>query len=186
MRSALSIILCATLLTACAKNMSSNVYTDSSTPGKVLEGTIISARTVTVKAHDKLQDNTAGGLVGGAAGLGAGSQVGRGTGNIAADIGGAIIGAVAGAYIQDELNTQEGTEYLVKLDKQYIQEYDDVRKKVAVGSKTGIEQEMTLSSNVGTKTDIVSVVQTDNPPLREGTHVYVIYNDSRPRLVAQK
>jgi outer membrane lipoprotein SlyB len=186
MKKFLLLILCSCAVTSCARNMNSNTYTDASTPGKVLEGTIINARTVTIKAHDKLQDNTVGGLAGAGAGVAAGSQIGRGSGNIAADIGGAIVGAVAGAYIEDALSTQEGMEYLVKLDKQYIQEFSDLRKKVSVGSKSSVEQEMALSSNAGTKTDIVSVVQTADPDVKVGSHVYVIYTDNRPHLLAQK
>ena len=69
------IVLCAFALASCAKNMNSNVYTEGGAAGKVLEGKIINVRAVTIKAHDKFQNNTLGGLGGGAAGALAGSQV---------------------------------------------------------------------------------------------------------------
>jgi len=186
MKKILLLILCTGALASCSRNMNSNTYTDSNTPGKVLEGTIINARTVTIKAHDKLQDNTLGGVAGGAAGLGAGSLVGNGSGNIAADIGGALVGAVAGAYIEDALGTQDGMEYLVKLDKKYIQDYDATTRKIQAKAGSPVEQDMINATNVGTKTDIVSVVQVADASLHEGVHVYIIYNDDRPRLVAEK
>ena len=180
------VVFSAVMLTSCAKNMNSNVYTEGSTPGKVLEGTVINARAVTIKAHDKLQDNTMGGVAGGAGGAAAGSAIGHGNGSIASAIGGAIVGAVAGAIAQDALSTQDGTEYLVKLDKKYIQEFKDMKKRVVVGSKTGVEQDMALSSNAATKTDIVSVVEATDPDIKAGSRVYIIYTDDRPHLVAQK
>jgi len=182
----LLVVLCTAALTSCARNMHSNTYVEGSTPGKVLEGKIINIRTVQIKAHDKLQDNSAGALGGGAAGALAGSQVGHGNGSLAAGIGGALVGAVGGAFLQDALSTQDGSEYLVKIDKKYLQEYDGIRKKVAVGSKTSVEQDMALSASVGTKSDIISVVQAPDPDLAVGSHVYIIYNDDRPRLVSQK
>lgn len=178
---ALSVIL----LASCAKNMNSDVYTEGSTPGKVLEGTVINARTVTIKAHDKLQDNTAGGLLGGAGGAAAGSAIGHGNGSLAAAIGGAIVGAVAGAVAEDALSTQQGTEYLVKLDKKYIQQYDLTSRKIQAKAGSPVEQDIVNSTNVGTKTDIISVVQANDPAIKAGSHVYIIYTDDRPHLVAE-
>jgi hypothetical protein len=84
---------------------------------------------------------------------------------------------------EDALGMQEGTEYLVKIDKKYIQEYRSISKKVQKSSKQTVEQDM-ASTDVSTKTDIVSVVQTTDPELHKGSRVYVIYNDDRPRLTA--
>jgi len=177
----MSLMLCAGLFASCAKNMNSNAYTEGATAGKVLEGKIISMRNVTIKAHDKLQDNTLGGGAGGGAGALAGSQVGRGNGSIAGAVGGAVIGAVAGALAQDALSTQDGVEYLVKIDKKYMQEYAKISRKE--GSAKTVAQDM-ASADAATKTDIVSVVQTADPQLHKGSHVYIIYNDDRPRLTA--
>ena len=56
--SLMSILL---LVSGCGLNMNSNVYTSDSASGKVLEGKIVSMRAVTIKDHDKLEQNTAGG-----------------------------------------------------------------------------------------------------------------------------
>ncbi len=52
------LLVASLMLTACARDMSSDVYTSGAASGKVLEGTIVSARPVTIKENDKLQDNT--------------------------------------------------------------------------------------------------------------------------------
>ncbi|MDE3015637.1 MAG: hypothetical protein KGI29_01765 [Pseudomonadota bacterium] len=181
----LSLLLCAGLLASCARSVDSNVYTDSVSAGKVIEGTIINVRAVTIKAHDKLQDNTMGGLAGGGTGALAGSRTGRGNGKLAAEVGGAVVGAVAGALAQDVLSTSQGMEYMVKIDKQYIQEYFTISKKLSGNGKSTVEQDMT-STQVNTRTDVVSIVQAADPALHKGSRVYVIYNDDRPRLVAQE
>jgi outer membrane lipoprotein SlyB len=166
--------------------MNSNVYTENSTPGKVLEGKVINARAVTIKAHDKLQDNSTGGLIGGAGGAAAaGSAIGNGSGSVASAVGGAIVGAVAGAFVQDALSTQDGVEYLVKLDKEYEQEYDKINKKIQSKAGSPVEQDMVNTINVGSKTRIVSVVQAADAEIKVGSHVYVIYTDDRPHLVAE-
>lgn len=180
----LGLLLACLLVAGCQKNMNSDVYTEGAVAGKVLEGKVISTRQVTIKAHDKLQDNKTGGLLGGAGGAVAGSQIGNGNGRVGAGIAGAVIGAVAGAVIEDQLSTQQGTEYLVKLDKKYLQEYRSITKRIQSSGKSTVEQDMT-SADVSTKTDIVSVVQASDPSIQKGSRVYVIYNDDRPRLTAQ-
>lgn len=184
MKKIIALLACAMLLTACAKNMNSNVYTENGVAGKVLEGKVISVRQVTIKEHDKLQQNTTGALLGGTAGGVAGAQIGNGNGSLGAAVAGALIGAVAGAVAEDALNTQEGTEYLVKLDKKYLQEYRNITKRVQSGGKNSVQQDITNSSDVSTKTDIVSVVQATDPELHKGSRVYVIYSDDRPRVTA--
>ena len=180
-----STVACAALLSACARNINSSVYTDNAMAGKVLEGKIISMRAVTIKAHDKLEDNKMGGLVGAGAGGLAGSQVGGGNGSIAAAIGGAVIGAVAGAFAQDALSTSHGTEYLVKIDKKYLREYRTLSKKIQSNGKSTVEQDFTGSTNISTQTNIISVVQAADAALHKGSHVYIIYSDDRPRLEAE-
>lgn len=179
-----SVALCTLLLSSCARDMASTTYVDSATSGKVIEGKIVALRTVTVKAHDKLQDNTSGALLGGAALGAAGSETGAGSGNIAATVGGAVVGAVAGAMIQDALTTSEAVEYLVKIDKQYLQEYRSVSKRVQVNNKQTVAQDM-AATTVGTKTDIVSIVQEEDEALHKGSRVYVVYTDDRAHLIAQ-
>lgn len=176
-------LLCALIaLSGCQKNLSSNVYTEGSVAGKVLEGKIISARPVTIKAKDKLQDNTTGGVLGAGAGLAAGSAIGNGSGNTGAMVGGAILGAIAGAMIEDAASTQEGMEYLVKIDKKYRQEYRSITKRINVSSKQGVNGDIVASTDVSNKSDIVSVVQAAEPGLGVGKRVYIIYSDDRPRI----
>lgn len=181
-----SVFACAALLAACAKSMGSDVYTDSGAAGKVLEGTVIHVRAVTIKAHEQLGQNTTGGLVGAGAGGIAGSEVGQGRGSLAGALGGAVIGAVAGALAEDALSTSHGSEYLVRIDKKYLQQYHSIKKKISVSSKSGIEQGVAASASVDTKTDLVSVVQATDASLHKGSRVYIIYNDNRPRLEAEE
>ena len=113
----IAILLTSTIfLTSCARDLSSNVYTSSSTLSLTLEGEVISVRPVIVKDTDKLSDNVAGGLAGGAMGGVLGSGVGNGTGKGVAVVGGAIalinsfgaLGSFVGAYIVGYLNGSTG------------------------------------------------------------------------------
>ena len=171
------------LLTGCAKDLGGDTYTSNGTAGKVLKGTIISARAVKIKDHDKLQDNTIGGLAGGAAGGVGGAAIGHGDGSIAAAIGGAVIGAVAGAVIQDQLGTSEGMEYVVKLDAKNMRAAGPQhKKKVTEKNNGGVQADLNDSTDVDMQTDMISVVQKADPALVVGGPVYVIYSDDRPRL----
>jgi outer membrane lipoprotein SlyB len=171
------------LLAGCSKDIASDTYTTSATSGKVLKGTIISTRKVTIKEHDKLQDNTIGGLAGGAGGAVAGDSIGQGSGSIGAAIGGAVLGAVAGAYVQDALGTSEGMEYLVKLDASHARdEGPQHKKKVTEKIDGSVDKEITTSIDTNLQTDMVSVVQKADPALAVGGPVYVIYSSDRPRL----
>ena len=183
----LTLIAVVSVLTGCGRDMASDTYSDSATAGKVLKGTIISARAVTIKSHDKLQDNTVGGLAGGAGGALGGSEIGHGDGSIASAIGGAVAGAVAGAYVQDMLSTTDGMEYLVKLDAKHARKDSAAHKKIVRESiKGGTMADMNASTDIDTQTDIVSVVQKGDPALKEGSAVYIVYHDDRPRLVPVK
>jgi outer membrane lipoprotein SlyB len=105
------------LLTGCAKNINSQDYSEQAA-GEVSEtfqGMILSARNVTVKGADKLDQNGMGLLVGGAGGAIAGNQFGAGSGNLAATVGGVVIGAALGALAQSALAEQPGVEYIVKV-----------------------------------------------------------------------
>lgn len=178
----LMLVACALLATSCGRNMAGNTYTSSSAAGKVLEGKIISVRKVTIKDHDRLGQNATGGLMGGAAGAGAGSAIGSGSGNTGATIGGAIAGAIAGAMIEDALSTSEGMEYLVKLDAKHKRSGTKHQKRINTDEKNTVEQDIQTATAVESSTDIVSVVQAEDPALHKGSRVYVIYSDDRPRL----
>ena len=150
-----------TLLTSCARDMSSSSYVDSATSGIVLEGVIVSSRPVTIKGSDKLGDNTVGLLGGGVAGGVLGSTIGRGTGSVVGAVGGAAAGALLGSVVQQQLSESDGFEYIVKVNR-----------------------DNTPASN--TKTELISVVQAKDVIYTNGQHVYVIYADDRPRLLARQ
>ncbi len=190
MNKALKILSIATIsslmLTSCARDMSSDVYTDSNAVGKVLEGKVLSARQVTVKSSDKLQDNTLGMIGGGLLGAVAGSSVGGGTGKGLAAVGGGLLGATAGAYAQDKLGTSKGIEYVVRIDKKYVSSIprNVHRKQISVGDNS-VDQDVKQSIAVeDTKTDLISVVQGTDTMFQAGQKVLIIYNNDRPRLAA--
>ncbi len=150
-----------TLLTGCARDLSSNVYTDRATQGMAVEGVIVSMRPVTIQNTDKLGENQAGTIGGGVLGAAtAGSLIGRGNGSLVAAIGGAIAGAVAGAAIEGQLSKSQGIEYIVKV--------------------TGRNPMRNPSRNQS----LVTVVQDNKELFSINQRVYVIYSGDRARLVA--
>lgn len=178
----ISILLCAALLvTGCARNMNSNTYSSSSAGGMVLEGTVVSARAITIKDNDKLQDNALGGIAGGAAGGIGASNIGKGSGSTAATAGGVIAGAVIGALIQDELSTSQGMEYVVKLKDTGDVEDKETRITYSKGNKVEDQIKSKIKTK-GTKSSLVSVIQGMDQVFVPGQKVYVIYSDDRPRL----
>lgn len=170
-------------LSACARNLDSNTYTSDNTVGKVVPGVIVSARAVTVKDADEVQDNTIGAVSGGLLGGVGGSTVGGGTGQSLATIGGAIAGAVAGAYLEDQLGTQEAAEYVVRLQGSAPEGTDTIKiDRTERGSS--IEDDVKGSIEVTpSQSDYISVVQDDEALLKPGQRVLVIYHDDRPRVV---
>ncbi len=182
----LPVILSSLVLTGCARNMGSDVYTSTASAGKVLEGKVISARPVTIKETDKLANNQVGGLGGGLAGAVAGSAIGAGKGQIAATIGGAILGAVAGAVAEDALSKSEGMEYVVRIDPKYVSKAPTSTKttKVSIG-RASIDDDIKQSISVAnTKSDLISVVQGRDVVFQAGQRVLIIYNNDRPRLTS--
>lgn len=174
--------LIALLVTSCARNLSSNTYVDSSTAGVVYEGTIISARQVTVKDSDKLGEKPGlGTLGGGALGGIAASNIGKGKGSAASSVGGAVAGAVLGTWLQDQLSTQQGMEYIVKISEDNL---DNVEKNYNSTKLTNpsVSEKITGSAKIGLKTKTISVVQGADTVFTPGQKVYVIYNDDRPRI----
>jgi outer membrane lipoprotein SlyB len=180
-------VIVALFTTSCARNMDSNVYSSSSPAGKVLEGKVISARPIVIKDNDKLQDNGMGMLGGGVAGAVAGSAAGKGTGKGLAVVGGGLIGAVAGALIQDKLSTSDGMEYIVRIDKKYVNDVPDssrITRHKAVDKNT-VDEEVQQSVSVQrTKSDLISVIQGKDIVFASGQKVLIIYNNDRPRLEA--
>jgi outer membrane lipoprotein SlyB len=102
------------VMAGCTPNISPDVVQagNANEVTTTVQGKVISMRTVTVKGND----NTVGMLAGGAAGAVAGSAIGQGRGSLLGAIGGAVLGGTAGSFAQDKLSTQQGIEYIVKLD----------------------------------------------------------------------
>lgn len=170
------------VLTGCARNLSSNTYTESSVAGLVLEGTVVSARQVTIDNSDQLQGNQAGLFAGGATGGIAGSTVGDGKGSALAAVGGAIAGALVGSMIQQELSTSRGVEYIVRLDKDQVDAAENSNVNYTV-SRANVENQIRGNIKTNTKSELISIVQGEEQPIGVGQRVFVIYSDDRPRVV---
>lgn len=102
-------------LAACTSDISSSHYSAGSvgSVAQTMGGTVVSVRQITVSS----EDNNAGTLIGGAMGGVAGSQIGGGsTAHILGAVGGAVIGGIAGNAAQRGLSSQNGYEYVIRLD----------------------------------------------------------------------
>lgn len=115
--SILAAVSVATLVSGCAREISSNVYSEAHVgeASKTFFGTVVSVRNVTVQGKEKLDENSTGIAMGAIAGGVAGTQLGGGRGRIATTVGGALLGATAGAFAQKALETQDALEYTVEL-----------------------------------------------------------------------
>ena len=185
MRALIALALIPLLLSACARNMSQDVYSSSAPVGKVQRGTVISARNVTIKDNDKLGSGP-GTLVGGVAGGVAGSTIGKGNGNTLATVGGALAGAALGAVIEDQLTTQNGIEYIVQLDSttKSLPKSKTKQKEITLNDGTSISADIKQSIDVAeTESDVISVIQSADQPIPVGARVLLVYNDDRPRIV---
>lgn len=170
-KSVISILL-AILLSGCARDLSSNVYTSDSTLSLTVEGEVIDRRDVIVKNHDKLGDNTTGALAGGVLGGVAGSGVGSGSGTASAVVGGAIIGGVAGAVIEGKLSTSKGYEYIIKVDSSKI-------KSDYYEGSAAMRSAISAASTSG----LITIVQGQDIMIPVGQKVYVIFSGSRTRVI---
>lgn len=178
--------ICAVTLGACARNMDSNVYTSSSASGKAIEGVIVSARPVTIRENERLQDNALGGLAGGVAGGVVGSTIGKGSGNTLATVGGALAGAVAGAAVQQQLGKSQGYEYVIRVSPKYAHQHNSVYRSHERVDVNNSRPSQDVSSSVSvspSQTDLITVIQSDKTLLQPGQRVLVIYSDDRPRVV---
>jgi outer membrane lipoprotein SlyB len=112
----ISIPLTAALLTGCARNISSDVYSESHVgeTSRTYRGTVINVRQVQV-SPESLGENIVGAGAGAIGGGLAGSHIGGGKGNIAATAAGAIAGGLAGAYAEKMIKTQDALEYSIEL-----------------------------------------------------------------------
>lgn len=173
------------MLAACGRDLGANNVVSTDEAGIVTQGTILSARVVTIKENDKLEKNGLGVIGGGVVGGIAGNGVGNGTGQNLATAGGAIAGAVLGAYIQDELSSDQGYEYIVKLVSEQDKRYADLRiEKELVENRDNIKNKLKKTINTpDTETNLISVVQGNDVVLTAGQKVFVIYSNDRIRLV---
>ncbi len=166
-------LLSLSLLSGCARDLSSSTYTSDSTLNIALKGRILSKRDVKVTDTERLGDNTTGATAGAiAGGLGAAS----GSNNAVVVVGGAILGGVAGAAMQSALGTSRGTEYIVEIDRsQLLDDYYEgsrlLRNSVAAIRATGL---ITIIQAREGKTE---------PNLSENQQVLVILSEKRTRLI---
>lgn len=110
----LALPLTAAGIAGCASDIDSNYYSTGSV-GQVSQAqgcTVVSVRPIKVSTQ-----NGAGTAIGGIAGGIAGSQIGGGnTAHLLGAVGGAILGDFAGNAAQEGLTSQQGYEYIVRLD----------------------------------------------------------------------
>lgn len=110
----LALPLTAAGIAGCASDIASNYYSTGSV-GQVSQAqgcTVVSVRPIKVSTQ-----NGAGTAIGGIAGGIAGSQIGGGnTAHLLGAVGGAILGGFAGNAAQEGLTSQQGYEYIVRLD----------------------------------------------------------------------
>lgn len=110
----LALPLTAAGIAGCASDIDSNYYSTGSV-GQVSQAqgcTVVSVRPIKVSPQ-----NGAGTAIGGIAGGIAGSQIGGGnTAHLLGAVGGAILGGFAGNAAQEGLTSQQGYEYIVRLD----------------------------------------------------------------------
>lgn len=182
--------LCLGLLNACGRNLDSGTYVSSDTVGKVVRGTIVHVEAVTIRDQDDPNQAALGGLGGGALGGAAGSGVGDGSGQAVAAIGGAIAGAVIGSLIEQELSTQQGYQYVVALAGAPARFQDGkTYRETDFRARRGGSIENDVKESIRTEqqqSEMISVVQADDKPLRPGQRVLVIYHDDRPRIVPER
>ena len=111
-------LLMVMLLNNCAKNISSNEYSEAEVGAvkQTYRGVVLNVRNVKVQGADRLQDNSMGLVGGGVAGGVLGSMVGKGHGATIATLAGAAAGALGGAMAEKKLKEQNGVEYTVELN----------------------------------------------------------------------
>jgi outer membrane lipoprotein SlyB len=102
----------------CARRISANSYHAGHVgeASETYKGVVVSKRVITVQESERMQDNTTGMVAGGVAGGLLGSMVGKGKGSLLGGIAGAGLGATGGAFLQDHLGTQDGIEYVIRLE----------------------------------------------------------------------
>lgn len=185
-RSLVLVSAAALMLSACGRNMSGDVYSSDSSVGKVIYGTVVSARQITIKDKESNKELGIGSVAGGLAGGVAGSTIGKGTGSALGAIGGALAGGILGNMAEDQLSTQSGMEYIVQLDAAKTPKSIAIQKneRLTVNSGKSVESDvMGAAMTEETASDAISVIQQDANPIPVGSRVMVVYRDDRARIV---
>lgn len=162
------------LLSGCARDLSTNVYTSDSTLNLTLEGKVVAARPVVVKNTDKLTDNTTGMAGGALAGGVIGNTAGSGSGHVAAIAGGVLAGAVIGSIVESQLGTADGIEYIVKVDTSKL--------------KSGYYEGSAVMRNAissATTSGLVTIIQGKDTVFDVNQDVYIIFSPKRTRIIAR-
>ncbi len=177
------ITVAALSLAACGRNLDSSTYTSGAPVGKVVYGTVISARAVTVKDNDSGKSNVLGGVAGGALGGVAGSTIGSGSGQSMATIGGVLAGAMLGSMAEDQLSTSTGAEYIVQLDGAKATKNTVSKRDYRINNTNSVSDDINQSISMdSTGSNAIAVIQQDQVMIAPGTRVAVIYSDDRPRI----
>ena len=109
------------MLSGCARDLSSDMYTSDSTLNIVINGKILSTRNIKIKENEKLGNNSTGASVGALSGAVGGGAIGNRSGNgVAGMVGGAVVGGLIGAVGESALSTTNGVEYIVQVDRAQI------------------------------------------------------------------
>lgn len=171
-RVALSLFLVFNLC-GCARDLASDTYTSDSTINIVLEGQVLSVRNVKIKESDRLADNSTGALSGGVIGGVAGSRSGNSTSTLLA----AGAGALLGSATERALSTNNGIEYIVKIDRSKLaNEYN--------ANSAFVKQALSVAKTTGVITVVQSKEAKNNEPISVGQAVLVIISDSRARVIS--
>lgn len=101
------------LISGCARNLSSTSY-NTQTVGSasaVYPCTVMSSRVVNIEAENTNAGMLTGAVLGGALG----NTIGQGKGRVVSTALGGVLGGYAGSKVQEQVNAQQGLEYMVKL-----------------------------------------------------------------------
>jgi outer membrane lipoprotein SlyB len=171
----LTAFLILSIVSGCARDLSSNVYTSDSSLNLTLIGEIVAARPIIIKNHDELSDNTGGMVAGGVAGAALASVAGSGSSNMGAIIaGGVLAGVLVGALVESSLSKADGIEYVVQIDRSTLND--------GYYEGSSIMRNAISSARI---TGLITVVQGKDNLMSKGEKVYVILSPKRARLIAR-
>jgi outer membrane lipoprotein SlyB len=163
-------------LAGCARDLSMNSYTSDSVLSLTLEGKVISVREVNINKSDSLGKNSTGAIAGGVAGALAGASMGNGAGSSTAlALGVGVLGSAVGAVAEKQLSKSKGYEYIVKVDTSKL------KSDYYEGSPA-----MRAAISSATTSGLITILQGKDVYIEEGRNVYVIFSDSRVRIIPIK